>query len=780
MHQSFPTALVDGDARPGREGGRGRPAFEHEATFHVEGLSCRSCARRAEQALRTLPGVRAGSVGFFGEIAQAIYDVRVTSEREIASAMAQRGFTFTAAVGAPPSERARLDAGRFGLVVALLGNLVALASWRPARTPEREIAWVELGFTLLLFAVAGPPLLHRARALARRGVLGTEVVTLSCATLALALGVVAMVFDPSRAGTILEKLTRLGLSLDGLSLAAFEASGAILGCSILGLYAHTALLTRAYRSVTRAALAREARVRRVGGSGVDERVACAMLAPGDRVRLGEGDITPVDIVLESAARVSLPDGRAVDRAGGQIVETGARLLSGEVTGRVARAPCSELAAAADAEVHRAALRIERDARQHTGKSFAHVASLALSVASVSFAGFAFVVHALLGRGPFHPDGYLTAIAVLIGASPAAFVIALPAARTIAVLRARAAGVVVKDPAALEALATATVACFDKTGTVTLGTPRVTRLSWREFPDISILEDVAALEASATHRAGRAIAHHLAVAGVRPGALDEAADVRPDGVVGRSRGALVEVSAARPGDPLPPDAREGASLVCVRRNGTVEAWFELWDPPRLGSEKAFRALFQRGLGCRLLSGDGPDATLALAHRLGVPARGGLGPAEKALHVRDLQQAGARVLHISDGQEDRANRGPADVSLAVAPGALPVAVPAPLVLCDDRLETIAWLVDLARALRATVRQSLLVSVVYNAAVIPLCAAGFLSPLVAAGLALGEALLLCGNAARLLVSPGLPGKAAAPPGLPAAGALAHVRTDRVPLPP
>ncbi|MRG93547.1 HAD family hydrolase [Polyangium spumosum] len=780
MHKSFPIALVEGDARPGREGGHARPTFEHEATFHVEGLSCRSCARHAEQALRALPGVRAASVGFFGEIAQAIYDVRVTSEREIVAAMAQRGFTLTAAAGAPPSERTRLDAGRFGLVVALLANLLALASWRPTRAPEREIAWVELGFTLLLFAVAGTPLFHRARALARRGVVGREVVTLACASIVFVLGVAAMAFDPSRSASLTERLARLGLELDGVALRAFEASGAILGCAILVLFAHTALLTRAFRGLSRAAAARDARVRRIGPNGVDERVACALLAPGDRVRLGEGDVAPVEIALEGAARVMLPDGRAEDRASGQIVETGARLLSGEVTGRVVRAPCSEVAAAADAEVHRAALRIERDARQHRGKSFAHVASLALSVASVSFAGFAFVVHALLGRGPFHPDGYLTAIAVLIGASPAAFVIVLPAARTIAVLRARAAGVVVKDPAALEGLATATVACFDKTGTVTLGTPRVTRLAWREFPDISILEDVAALEMAATHRAGRAIAHHLVVAGVRPSTLDEPADVRPDGVVGRSRGALVEVSAARRGDPLPPDAREGASLVCVRRNGVVEAWFELWDGPRVGAERAFRALFQRGLGCRLVSGDGPDATLALAHRLGVPALGGLGPAEKASHVRALQQAGARVLHISDGHEDRARKTPADVSLAVAPGALPVAVPAPLVLCDDRLETVAWLVDLARALRATLRQTLLVSGVYNAAVIPLCAAGFFSPLEAAALALGEALILCGNAARLLVSPGLPGKAAGSPGLPAAGALSHVRTDHVPLPP
>ncbi len=779
MHRFLPTTRVD-EARPGREGRAARPAFEHEATFHVEGLSCRSCARHAEQALRALPGVRAASVGFFGEIAQAIYDVRVTSEREILAAMAQRGFTLTAAAGAVPSERARLDAGRFGLVVALLANLIALASWRPTRAPEREIAWVELGFTLLLFAVAGPPLWHRARALLRRGVVGSEVIALGCATSALVLGVAAMTLDPGRATSISSRLARLGIELDGVSLVSFEASGSILGFAILALYLHAELLARAFRGLTRAAVARETRVRRLGPNGVDERVACVLLAPGDPVRLGEGDVAPVDIVLEAAARVALPEGRAVDRAAGEVIETGVRLLSAEVTGRVAKAPCSEIDAAADAEAHRVALRIERDARQRSGRDFAHVASLALSVAAVAFAGFALVVHAMLGAGPFHPEGYLTAIAVLVGASPAAFVLAIPAARTIAVLRARAAGVVVKDPAMLESLADATIACFDKAGTVTAGAPRVTRLAWSDLPDISILEDVAALEAASAHPVGRAIAGHLAAAGVRAGQLDEPADVRPDGVVGRARGGLVEVSAARRSDPRPPESRAETSLVCVRRNGVVAAWFELWDAPRAGAPQALRALFQRGLGCRLVSGDGPEATLALAHRLGVPALGGLGPAEKSLHVRDLQQTGARVVHIGDGTDDRARLTPAEVSIAIAPGALPASVAAPIVLCEPRLETLAWLVDLARALRASGRQCLVLSMAYNAVVIPLCAAGLVGPLAASALALVEAALLCGNAARLLVSPRLPG-ATAPPGLPTAGALSRVRTDQgLPLPP
>jgi P-type E1-E2 ATPase len=224
-------------------------------------------------------------------------------------------------------------------------------------------------------------------------------------------------------------------------------------------------------------------------------------------------------------------------------------------------------------------------------------------------------------------------------------------------------------------------------------------------------------------------------------------------VGRARGALVEISAARRGDPTPASMRFGASVVCFRRNGVVLGFFELWDPPREGAERALRALWQRGLGCRLLSGDGHEATLALAHKLGVPALGGLGPVEKALHVRDLQHEGARVLHVGDGRTDPASFGHADVMIAVAPGTLPTAVTAPLVLCVDRLDAVAWLLDLARALRTRVRICIGIGLVHNAVVIPLCAAGLLGPLAAAALTLASTSLVCVVVARLLQVPALP---------------------------
>ena len=86
------------------------------------------------------------------------------------------------------------------------------------------------------------------------------------------------------------------------------------------------------------------------------------------------------------------------------------------------------------------------------------------------------------------------------------------------------------------------------------------------------------------------------------------------------------------------------------------------------------------------------------------------------------------------------------LAAAPAARAVALlrasrdPVALRRGLDRL-------PIGRALRRVLRQNLVIAAIYNAAVVPAAAVGYLAPLPAAGLMLLETLLVLGNAARLL---------------------------------
>lgn len=273
---------------------------------------------------------------------------------------------------------------------------------------------------------------------------------------------------------------------------------------------------------------------------------------------------------------------------------------------------------------------EGAARWPIDDTWEDAATRGIVAAALGSASFAVVTQGCLRGAPLDRAAIEAAIATLVVASPAAVMVVMPAARTLALVRARALGALVKDAGALEALAAADVACFEKSGTVT-------------------------------------------------------------------------------------------------------AW--LAAPLHEGAAETIRALGARGIPSALLSGDTPAETERAAAELGVTGAGGLGPVEKAAAIRDLRLHGLRVALVTDGHHDAAPAAQADVAVAIAPDRPPGAVPANIVVYEGGLGRLPALVDLARALRSVLRWSVAIGLVYNAALIPAAAMGFIPPLAAAGLSLIE---------------------------------------------
>jgi cation transport ATPase len=383
----------------------------------------------------------------------------LTHEREIISSMAHRGFWICPALGLSMTRSSWFDAPRLGIVLALVGNLIALALWTPARTAPR-LPWVELAFALVLMLVTVPPLALRAFAHAKRGIWGIEFTALVAAFVSLVVGMLGLLVG---GGTILltpNFLLRFGSRPDGASAIAFEAAGAIVGFAFLANHMHQSAVRKAFTDAHRAMRTRYTRMRRVMPKGGDAFVPYAVLSPGDRLRLMAGEVALVDMRLDAAARVTATTGCLEDRSPGQLLFRGERLMSVCATGRIEYMPRVDSFAAADATVARETCRIERLSLRREGDRFESMAALALLIASVWFALFAVIVHAISGRHALHPGVLLAGVAVLAGASPAAFVVGLPLARVVAVMRAHAAGIVIKDVSALEALASVDFAFFD--------------------------------------------------------------------------------------------------------------------------------------------------------------------------------------------------------------------------------------------------------------------------------------------------------------------------------
>jgi cation transport ATPase len=721
----------------------GKPRSEREATFHVLGLDCPGCARHAEQALSAVEGVRAASVRFLGELAQVVYDVGSTSEREIRLAMKRGGFRLRRVDGVAPSGRVGYGRLRVGLSTVLFVQLLALAPVDLGNSAATGLAAIRMVFAAVVLALGGYPMLRRAVRRARDGMVGSDMLISLAAVGSFALGLVSM----------------RGASAFA-AFHGFETSAGIVVLAQLARAAYVRLWERALVDLADGERARLSTAYRVTGDAV-EQVSREALVVGDMVRIDSGALVPADARIHAAAHVAstTSSGRTTTetRTAGEVLASGNTLVSATITAEIVRPYRAAMAAAVDAQVHRVLLRIDRERGSWaTREGWGDVAAQALFAGVFTLAIFSLFAHAMLGAGFAQPTPWFAAIAVLVMASPSAFVLAAPLARAIATVRARSLGILVKEPHALEALAKVTTACFEKNGTVTDNDRRVARLAWHgPTPDPSILADVLALESLASHPSGRAIAGYLRAGGV-VGTAERVENVheQPGLMSGHVRGALIEVGASeRVNGAGTIDVPASASIAWFSKNGSAVGYFVLEDSPRPRADKALRGLWQRNLPCRILSGDRQEGTQAIAHRLGVTGTGGLTDADKALVVRELQHAGAKVLYVWDGSSRGHAAAHAEVSIAVASSVLPNAVAAPLLLVDPRLDRLPWLLDLAHSLRRHLNAMAAVAVLFNATLVPLAAMGRLPALHAAALALVETLLSLALAAHLLWWPRRP---------------------------
>ena len=159
------------------------------------------------------------------------------------------------------------------------------------------------------------------------------------------------------------------------------------------------------------------------------------------------------------------------------------------------------------------------------------------------------------------------------------------------------------------------------------------------------------------------------------------------------------------------------------------------------------LKQKGLTVHLLSGDRQAAVQSLVQNLRLDAfRAEAVPEDKLAYVETLQRQGKNVLMVGDGINDAPVLAAADVSVAVAGGADVARAGADIVLLNDDMAVIPQAVNQAKRTAAIIRQNLIWAAAYNLIAVPLAAAGFVTPWLAALGMSGSSLLVLANALRL----------------------------------
>jgi heavy metal translocating P-type ATPase len=333
---------------------------------------------------------------------------------------------------------------------------------------------------------------------------------------------------------------------------------------------------------------------------------------------------------------------------------------------------------------------------------------------------------LLTRDP------VTALAVLVVATPCPLILAAPVAVIAAISRAAAAGIIVKSGAAIEQVGRARVVVFDKTGTLTLGRPlveSVTVTNGRSADEL--LRLAAAVEQLSGHHFGRAVAE----AGVRRGlAIPHASDVQEThglGVSGTVDGHQVDVGSAvylvSRGIAITDGLSEHTSaFVAVDRRYAGFITFA----DRLRHQVP--ALLHRleGLGVAdtvMLTGDRLESAEVIAAEAGIrTVRANLLPADKVTAVQELKSHRGAVVMVGDGINDAPALAAATVGIALGEhGPAASAAAADIVLLVDDLSRVGDAIALSQRMRRIILQSIGVGLGVSFALMIVASTGRIPP-------------------------------------------------------
>ncbi len=379
------------------------------------------------------------------------------------------------------------------------------------------------------------------------------------------------------------------------------------------------------------------------------------------------------------------------------------------------------------------------------------------------AGLVCVLPPLVLGGDWQAWLYRALVLLVIGC-PCALVISTPVSIVSALAAAARNGVLFKDGASIEAPAALRAIAFDKTGTLSQGTPRVSEVVPLDPHDEdALLSRIAALETQSDHPLARAIVDYSAQRGVVPAAVEDFQLIQGRGATGRVLGReywlgshryLEERGQETPEihERLEQLAASGQSVVTVGNSSHVCGMVALADPLRPEAAATIEALRKLGIGVLvMLTGDNLTTARRLATQAGITeVHAELLPEDKVQAVRDLVERYGTVAMVGDGINDAPAMAQATLGIAMGTAGSDAAVEAAdVVLIGDRLDKLPWVVEHSRRCLRIIRQNIAAALAVKAVFFGLTILGWASLWSAIAADMGTSLLVIANALRLLRS-------------------------------
>ena len=703
--------------------------------FAVTGMTCAACSAHVEKAVSRLSGVQSAPVNLMLGSMTVTYDETTVTESDIIAAVKAAGY------GASPASQTDQGQLRRDQDAAL-------------RRRKKHLIWSVVFLVPLFYLSMG-----HMMGLPLPQVLHMHPLLLACLQLALVIPILILnrnyftvgfsrlvklspnmdsLVAVGAAAGLVYSLIEMGLlaagQVSGMPDLYFESAGMILTLVTVGKYLEERSRGKTTGAISALlALAPESAV--VRRQGQELTIPTEEIVAGDTVIVRQGGRIPVDgVITDGHAAVdesaitgeSLP----VEKVPGDAVTSATVTSSGYLELRATRVGgdttlsqiirLMEEAASSKAPISRLADRI-------SGIFVPAVMAISLTAALLwAFVGGMDVRFCLS-----------IAIAVLVISCPCALGLATPVAIMVGTGQAAQQGILIKSAESLELLHKVQTVVLDKTGTVTMGQPRVTDILCAPgVTEEELLCVAASAEKPSEHPLAHAIveesqARHIPlcpVSGFRsvPGGGIQAT-LSGEAVLAGNAGYLAQngVSLAAMEADAHRLAEDGKTPLFFAESGHLLGCIAVADVVKPDSAKAIAALRRMGRRVVLLTGDNQRTANAIARQIGVDqVIAQVLPQDKAKCVAQLQQQGQRVAMVGDGVNDAPALAQADVGLAIGAGTDIAIESADVVLMKSSLLDIPAAMDLSRAVLRNIKQNLFWAFFYNSIGIPV-AAGVLYP-------------------------------------------------------
>ena len=518
--------------------------------------------------------------------------------------------------------------------------------------------------------------------------------------------------------------------------AYFEAAAMIVTLVMLGEVMQLRALGQTSRAIRELLALAPNTALRIEADGREVEVSLAGVQVGDKLRVRPGEKVPVDgSCIEGSSNVdeSMITGEPVPvpkKSGDRV--TGATINGkGTLVIRAERIGADTLLARI---VHMVAQ------AQRTRAPVQRLADLVAAYFVQTVIAIA-VVTALMW-GFFGPEPSLTyavvnAVAVLIIACPCAVGLATPISITVAMGQGALNGILFRNAEAVEKLREIETLVVDKTGTLTLGSPRLVDLIVEHgIEENEALALIASLERASEHPLAQAIVKGAEDRGLRLSPVEKFESVTGQGVRGEIGGRRIAVGSRRfmesqgavpasLADKADALRTQGKTALYAAIEGRTAAVVAVADPIKETTPEAIRTLQSEGVRVVMLSGDSRKTAEAVGRQLGIDqVIAELLPEQKVDAIKTLQAQGRAVAMAGDGINDAPALAQANVGIAMGTGTDVAIESGSVTLVKGDLRGIVKAIRLSRATMRNVKQNLFFAFAYNALGIPI-AAGVLYP-------------------------------------------------------